>query len=200
MTTVITEANLSNVRVGVRTFVRLFGLETDPLYAKHASGETDIYDALDCIKIMMHGTERMIGKQKHFGKPFDFVADVKEDMREMMLVGDDAPSTATKRKRNLALYHLVVDPIVETFRAVDHATAIKEVDTVIEYIASTAFTEDDYGSYDDALVAQVQAHTIIRNREEQYKAEAAARKKKGRKEAHKTAAELEDIPDNTDDE
>lgn len=198
--TAVNEGNLSDVRNGIRTFVRLFGLETDPLHAKYAAGEMDVYDALDCIKIMMHGTESMLGKQKHFGKPFDFVGDIKEDMMQMLLVGDDAPSTAVKRKRNLPMYHLIVDPIVETFRTMDHATAIKEVDDVVDYIASTAFKEEDYGSYDDALVAQAQVRQIIREREEQYKVEAAARKKKSRKEARKIAAEVEEAIDIDTDE
>lgn len=184
------EADLNEVRAGIRVFVRLFGLESDPIQAKYASGEMEVFDALQCIKLLMNGTKRFVGKQKHIGLTFDFVDDVKQDMAEMLLMDEDQAVTAVKRKRHLPLYHLVVDPVVEVFRKYDHVTAIQNVDAVIDYIAQTAFVDDDYGTYDDALVAREQVRQIIREREEQTKLEIASRKRKSRKVAKKLEAEV----------
>lgn len=191
------EADMNEVRAGIRVFVRLFGLESDPIQAKYASGESEVLDALDCVKILMHSTKRFVGKQKHVGVTFDFVDDVKKDMAEMLLLDEDQAVTAVKRKRHLPLYHLVVDPVTELFRKYDHATAIQNVDTIIDYVAQTAFVEEDYGTYDDALVAREQVRHIIREREEQTKIEAASRKRKSRKAAKKLEAEVSESMDVT---
>lgn len=191
----IVEEHFDKVRAGIRVFVRLFGLEADPIQAKYAAGEMDVLDSLDCVKMLMHGTKRFIGKQKHVGVTFDFVDDVKRDMAEMLLMDEDQAVTAVKRKRHLPLYHLVVDPIVELFRKYDHDTAIQNVDTVLDYITQTAFVEEDYGTYDDAIVAREQIRQIIREREEQTKLEAASRKRINRKVAKRLEAELNESLD-----
>lgn len=186
------ESALEEVRAGIRVFVRLFGLESDPIQAKYAAGEFEVYDALDSIKILISETSRVIGKRKYVGQVFDFVEDVKQDMVELLLVGTDVTKTAVKRKRNLPLYHLVVSPVVEVLRSYDHASAIQIADQYIDYVGVTAFVEDDYGTYDDALVAREQVRDIIREREEQSKAEAARQRKKNRKAAKLLEAEVKE--------
>ncbi len=189
---ILANANLNEVNAGLRVFTRLFGLETDPLQAKYAASEADVALALESVKQLMHETERFIGKSKHVGKPFDFVEDVKLDMTELLLLSDDQVQTAVKRKRNLPLYHLVVSPVVELFRQFDHATAVKNADVIINYIKETAFDEDNYGTYEDGLIAQAQVRQIIHDREEQSKIEAAARKKQNRKAAKRLEAEVKE--------
>ena len=189
---ILANANLNEVNAGLRVFTRLFGLETDPLQAKYAASEGDVALALESVKQLMHETERFVGKSKHVGKPFDFVEDVKLDMTELLLLSDDQVQTAVKRKRNLPLYHLVVSPVVEVFRQFDHATAVQNVDVIIDYIKETAFDEDNYGTYEDGLIAQAQVRQIIRDREELSRIEAAARKKQNRKAAKRLEAEVKE--------
>lgn len=189
---ILANVNVNEVNAGVRVFTRLFGLEADPLQAKYAAGESDVKMALESVKQLMKETERFVGKSKHVGKPFDFVEDVKLDMTELLLLSEDQVQTAVKRKRNLPLYHLVVSPVVELFRQFDHATAIQNVDVIIDYINETAFTEHNYGTYEDGLVAQAQVRQIIRDREEMSKVEAATRKKQNRKAAKRLEAEVKE--------
>ena len=189
---ILANVNLNEVNAGLRVFTRLFGLETDPLQAKYAASEGDVALALESVKQLMHETERFVGKSKHVGKPFDFVEDVKLDMTELLLLSDDQVQTAVKRKRNLPLYHLVVSPVVEVFRQFDHATAVQNVDVIIDYIKETAFDEDNYGTYEDGLIAQAQVRQIIRDREELSRIEAAARKKQNRKAAKRLEAEVKE--------
>lgn len=189
---ILASVNLNEVNAGLRVFTRLFGLETDPLQAKYAASEGDVALALESVKQLMHETERFIGKSKHVGKPFDFVEDVKLDMTELLLLSDDQVQTAVKRKRNLPLYHLVVSPVVEVFRQFDHATAVQNVDVIIDYIKETAFDEDNYGTYEDGLIAQAQVRQIIRDREELSRIEAANRKKQNRKAAKRLEAEVKE--------
>lgn len=189
---ILTNANLNEINAGLRVFTRLFGLETDMLQAKYAAGENDVELALESVKQLVHETERFIGKSKHVGKRFDFVEDVKLDMTELLLLSDDPVQTAVKRKRNLPLYHLVVSPVVELFRQFDHATAVKNVDVIIDYLIETAFDKENYGEYEDGLIAQAQVRQIVRDREELSKIEAADRKKQSRKAAKRLEAEVAD--------
>lgn len=192
------EEDFREVRAGIRVFVRLFGLESDALYSKYSAREVDVFDALDSVKQLIHATGRFVGKQKHVGQQFDFVDDVKKDMAELLLIDEDKVVTAVKRKRHLPLYHLVVSPVVEMFRKHDHTSAIQFTDAVIDYIAQTAFVDEDYGTYDDALVAREQVRQIIHEREEQTKAEAASMKRKSRKSAKRLEAEVNEAIEATE--
>lgn len=193
---ILANANLTEVNAGLRVFTRLFGLDIAHQQAKYFACENDTELALDSVKQLLQETERFIGKSKHVGKPFDFVEDVKLDMNELLLMSDDPIRTAVNRKRNLPLYHLVVSPVVELFRQFDHATAVQNADVIINYIKETAFIEDNYGTSEDALIAQLQVRRIIRDREEQSKVEAASRKKQNRKAAKRLEVELAESQDN----
>lgn len=188
--TILTNVDMTEVNVGLRVFTRLFGLDTYSMQAKSTASENDTNLALESVKQLMNHTKRFIGKNKHVGKPFDFVDDVKHDMAELLLLGDDQVQTAVKRKHNLPLYHLVVSPVVELFRQLDHATAVQNADVIINYISETAFNDDNYGTYEDGLIAQSQFRQIVRDREELSKIEATARKKQNRKAAKRLEVEL----------
>lgn len=181
--TILTTVKLDELNAGLRVYTRLFGLETDQTQAKYAASENDVILALESVKQLMRETERFIGKSKHVGKTFDFVEDVKLDMTELLLLGETQVQTAVKRKRNLPMYHLIINPTVELFRQFDHTTAVQNVDVIIDYIIETAFEEDNYGVYEDGLIAQAQVRQIVRDREEQSKVDCAARKKQSRKNA-----------------
>lgn len=190
--TTITESNFTQVRNGIRLYVRLFGLDSDPLHAKYSSDEFDAVRALESVKLLIQESKRFVGKKKHVNATFDIIDDVKQDMAELLLIGDDDVATAVKRKRHLPLYHLVVCPVLDVFNDMTHAEVVENADKIIDYVIETAFNEDDYGTYDDALVAQVQTKALIRDREEQHKAELIARKKRNRKAAKLLEAELKE--------
>lgn len=178
--TTLTDADFSSIRANLRVFVRLFGLDVDPLHAKYAANEFDTQDALHSIGILLKATARFEGKRKHSGVVFDFVEDVKSDMTELLLTGLDSSSSAVLRKRHLSLFHLVVIPTLEFFRGYTHKQAVEIADEVIDYISATAFNEDDYGTYDDALIAREQTRNIIRLRDEQAKLSTSTHRKKNK--------------------
>lgn len=191
----IPTAAMDNVYSGMRVFTRLFGLETDPLHAKYAATEFDAYQALDSVTMLVQETKRFVGKQKHVGKPFDLVDDVKQDMAEILLVDDDQVKQAVKRKRYLPLYHLVVSPTVDLLQHMDHQTAITNVEAIVDFVKEHAFIDENYGTYEDGVIAQAQVRNIIREREERSKIEAIARKKRNRKAAKKLEAEVANVTD-----
>lgn len=184
---------LNTVSANARVFTRLFGLDVDPLHFKYSAGETDAFDALDCAAILLKETSHFVGKSKHVGKPFDFVDDVKADMAEMLLIDQDATAQAVKRKRNLPLFYLIVEPALESLRHYGHAAAIEKVDEAFNLIKASIFIDDNYSEYDDAVVAQAQVKNTIRGREEQIKAAASARKKRSRKIVKEIEAEINDV-------
>lgn len=191
-------SDLNTLRSNARIFTRLFGLDTDPLHFKYSSGEYDAYDALDCAKILVKETERFVGRQKHVGKPFDFVEDVKSDMAEMLLLDVDPAKTAVLRKRHLPLFYLVVEPALETLKRFNHVDVINHADALFDELKDSLFHEDDYSTYDDAVVANAQVRQVIRAHEEQAKQVAAARKRKSRKVAKEIEQEIEPELDNSE--
>jgi hypothetical protein len=183
-------SNLSTVRSNARVFTRLLGLDVDPHQFKYSSGEDDAYNALDCAAILLKETERFIGKHKHPGQPFDFVGDVKADMAEMLLIDADATKQAVKRKRHLPLFYLIVEPALESLRTHTHQEAVNQADELFDTIKATLFTDDNYGTYDDAIVANAQVRRMIRMYDEQTRLAASARKKKSRQAARELEEDL----------
>lgn len=186
----LTTADLANVRSKSRVFARLLGLDAEPLQFKYSSSETDAYHALDCANHLLKGTRRFIGRTKHVGKAFDFVEDIKADMVEMLLLDDDAAKTAVKRKRHLPLFYLIVEPALETLRRFSHSEAVEHADALFDNIKDVMFHEDDYGTYDDAVVAQAQVKQVIRAHEEQAKIAATTRKRKSKKVVQEIETEI----------
>lgn len=173
-----TSSELENFTTNFRKFIRLTSLIEDPLQTKWVSDEYDLESALKSVADMFHSTKDMIGKRKHRGIDYNFTGEVKLDMIELLLRRETELETSLQRKRYLPLYYLIVEPAIDLMDKFSHVDALANVDDVMQQLAAMVYSMDHYGSYEDALVAQLQVKQLIQQREEQQKLEKNKRKRK----------------------
>lgn len=164
---------------GIRKFVRLTALASDPNQSKWVRDELDLTEALEVTIYFFHETKAMIDKKMYKGQNFDFVEDVKRNVEEYLLSGREKEDVALSRRKNLAMYHLIVEPVIDLFKGMEHEKVLKIVDGVIENVLKELNTVDVKSHFDDALVARAQVAQMIRDRSARRKEE-LARKRKGR--------------------
>lgn len=195
MTTITTPSITENLR----KFIQLMALRSDPLQQKWIRDEQDLTQALDIVKTLFHETERMKGKKMYQGQPFDPIEDVKRGIEEYLLGAREYNEIPLQRKRNLTMYYLVVEPIIESFKGLSHQEMLEKVDGRIEEIVNQLMTMPVRSHYDDAIVAKEQIRQFVRDRDELRKEELAA-KKKGRRKSKKDNLEwLDKIEEPVDD-
>lgn len=182
--TQFTPEQLGPVRLGIRTFIRLIGMFADPIQGKWIAEEQDLIAALQSIKTAFNDTTRMIGKRKYQGREFDPINEVKKDLMVYLLTGLSETEDAGQRRRFKPMYYLVVEPTIDLFAIYsDHQTMLQHIDCVIDDMIALVQTSVEYGTYDDALIAQEQVRVIIHQREAIRKEQAAKRKpRKSKKE------------------
>lgn len=186
-----TEQQLAPVFDGIHKFIRLQGLIYDPnplVWNKWLADESDLKSALRSVADAFKGTEPMIGKRKYVGIDYDAPKSVKRDLMNFLTTTDDGNPSATMQKRNLPMYLLVVESVINLFYTFDHRGMIDNADRVICEVCKHVDETTSYGTYDDALVAQHQVREMMRACEEARKEE-LARKSKRRK-ARDPVAEL----------
>lgn len=184
LTTTYTEDQLQPIRAGIRTFIRLQGLIHDPnplVWSKWLADESDLKMELRSVADAFKKTQPMVGKRKYQGVDFDAPKEVSKDMMVFLTMGLDGNDSATLRKRNLPMYHLVIEPVIQLFYQFTHQEMIDNADTIINGVYELIDESTDYGSYDDALVAQAQVQAMVREREDARKAAAEAKRKKRRR-------------------
>ncbi len=208
LTTTFTEDQLQPVRSGIRTFIRLQGLIHDPnplVWGKWLADEDDLKMELQSVVEAFKKTQSMVGKRKYQNVDFDAPKEVSKDLMLFMTMSHDGTESATLRKRNLPMYHLVVEPVIQLFYQFSHQEMIDNAQAVIDGVIELIDTSTDYGSYDDALVAQAQVAAMIREREEARKAAAEAKRKKRRRdpllemlEAYGAGSSKDDVDEDQD--
>lgn len=176
---------------GIRKFIRLQALPM-PLDSqiKWSADPSDLIAALHTTKQCFADTHRMVDGQMYQNTPYVHTEDVKCAIEELLLVGEDDHESALLRRKNLSMYHLVIEPFVDMFATVDHATALPQVDALIDSVIHIITTTTEYGHVDDAIVAQHQVRAMVRERADRRAAQKTARKRNTkRKEV------VESIPD-----
>lgn len=192
--TIVDTLDFSNVVDGIRKFVKISGYRVTDIDAKYARDEFDLVDAISAIKYFMKHTNRMIGKNKHPRSPFNHIDDVSKDMEEFLVVGKTKESTALMRKKNLAMYHLVIDPVMSVLNQIgDHRRCIEHVDEVIDHVMHMVMNSGVETTPDDALVARHQVTKMIAEREAAKKA--AARKRPRKKVVDDTIQHADGVAD-----
>jgi Arc/MetJ family transcription regulator len=179
-----TEQELAVVREGVRKFIRLTGLihDSSPLvWNKWFTDEGDLKASLRSIADAIKATHTMVGKRKYQGVDFDAPREVTKDMHTFLLSGADDGEVALQRKRHMPMMILVIEPVVQLFYKFDHPTMIAIADELIADVIAMVDETTDYGTYDDALVAQAQVQSLVRQRDEARKAAAEAKRKRSRR-------------------
>lgn len=181
LTDYITDAELIQITGGMRTFIRLTGMIHDEFQHRWFADEADAKSSILAIARTFKASERMLGKQKYQGQPFDAARQVREDMAASMLGGADESIMVANRKRYSPLYYLIVEPIINALSKYDHKTILEIVEDICHGFVAVMENTTCYGNYDDALIAQAQVRRVIADREEAIKVLKASRKRKKRK-------------------
>lgn len=180
----------STITQGVNLFVQLTALTKTPLDLKFMRDEEDLRLALEQVEDSVTSTTRMIGKAMYRSHTtFDLVHDVKRAMEAILLEGADDRETAGLRRRNLNMYHLVIEPVIDQLGLVPHQYAIDNVKAFTRSVYDYAINADINTHEDDAIVAKTIVRGMVKERDDARKAELAARKKSKR--SKKKQAELE---------
>jgi len=169
------------IRDGVRKYIRLIGFIGSPnlLELKWLADEWDLHSALETLSRAVKASHTMVGKRKYQGVDYDIAREVKKDMQTYLMSGRTEPETALLKKINQPMYYLVISPVLDLFALpFDHQTAIDIVDDVVAEVQRMIWSQEDYGDYDDALVARMQVQKLIRETEEKRLAEINATKRK----------------------
>ena len=167
---------------GIRKFVRLQALpiKTES-QIKWSADPTDLIEALLTTKQCFADTERMVAGQMYQTSQYSHTEDVKYAMEEILLIGEDEHESALLRRKNLSMYHLVVEPVIDMFASVDHYGSLAQVNDIIDMIIKIISSSNDYGHADDAIVAQHQIRSMVKQRSEARLAQKLARKRVDRK-------------------
>lgn len=166
---------------GVRKFIRLQALPVPETQLKWTSDTADLIEALHTTKQCFAGTARMVNHQLYQTTKYSHTEDVKCELEEILLTGEDERHNALLRKKNLTMYHLVLEPVVDAFVNVDHGSALAQNGSFIDSIIEMINLFDDYGNEDDALVAKHQIRAMVKQREEARKEQKAEAKRNARK-------------------
>lgn len=186
---------LSNPTVtdGIRKFLRLQSLPVAETQLKWTADVFDLVEAVSVLAQSFKDTAPMVGHQMYQMTKYTPGEDVKRALEEFLLYGEDERTKALYRKKNLTMYHLVLEPIIDTFSTTSHEHVLTVIDTeatqVVDYVM--AFT--DYGNEDDALVARHQVKQMVKRREDARREQKLAAKRGSRKKVDKTLLEDVDI-------
>lgn len=175
---------------GVKLFVQMIGLSVDPVEEKWVRDEEDLRLALEQVADNLKDTAGMVGKQMYRNQPFSFTSDVKLAMEETLLVGEDTRETAGLRRRNLTMYHLVLEPVIDQLGELSHKEALDQAQDFINSVYKLATTTEVNGHYDDAVVAKAIVKSMVKERELARKEAIAEKKKASRKKVKKETEEL----------
>lgn len=166
---------------GVRKFLRLQSL---PLQEYQLRQNADVFDLIEALTITSDNyaqTARMLGKQMHQTSAYDPGEDVKRELETFLLMGETDRETAHLRKKNLTMYHLILEPLIDSVSQPDHAQAIQDIAVIVQQLIHEVQTFDNYGTEDDALVARHQIKAMVKQREEARRAQKEAAKKQNRR-------------------
>lgn len=183
---------IAPIAAGIHKYIRLIGLISDPnpLELKWLSDEWDLHTQLETLSRAVKATEPMIGKRKYQGIDFEVTTEVKKDMQTYLMSGRTDAESALFKKRNMPMYYLVIIPVLNLFKGMDHQKTIDIIDEVVKDVQNMIWSTESYGTHDDALVARMQVQQLIKQSEEQRLAELNARKRPKRKSKKELIIEL----------
>ena len=171
-----TSDQLNEIDTGIRKFINMIQLLSDPLYGQWIGEEQDLIAALDSVNEAFMATSRMVGKRKYQGLEFDAPGEVKKDMQVFLLTGLTQATDATECRRNTYMYYLVIEPTINLFYAFDHPAMVEHVRQVTYGVIEMVKECTEYSTRATALNTQQEVQAMIRTRNEQRKAVSAKRK------------------------
>lgn len=147
----------------ITQFLKLTPLREDPRHAKWIRDEFDLLEAISITRDCYHDTQRMIGKPMYVGdKDFDFTEDVKRAVEENLLNCRDPKEQMVHRKRNITMYHLVIEPIIDQLSKLQLPDVLATVDGYFDAVGTAVLTNPVDAHFDDAIVAREMINAKVR--------------------------------------
>lgn len=164
--TFLPEQDINSIQDGLRLFIRLLSLaEKEELEAKWQPDEYDLISALYTTRDFIVSTSGFVGCQKYRNTKYDWAKDVRELIVEILLDGPDEKTKLRNRRRFLNMYHLVIGNIVDVLSTLDHLCVINHINDITEDLVNMVYTNDYYGTYDDAVIVRESIRERIRQKE-----------------------------------
>jgi hypothetical protein len=177
----------------ITRFLKLTPLRDDPRHERWVRDEFDLIEALEITNQCYNDTTRMIGKPMYVGDSgFDFTEDVKRAVEENLLGCRDQKNVLLQRKRNITMYHLVIEPIIQQLSTLPHTDVLATVDTYFRQVVEMVRTDPVDPHMDDAIVAHEMVKAAVREREAIRKQQKTSRRTK------KKRVVVEDVDIDTD--
>ena len=146
------------LRTGINKMLRMSSLQGKTDKEREASARKvldafDIIEALEIVRDAFKDTEDMVKAKARKGKDFDFIKDVKKTVQEFFMKTShmDEKDKALARRRYGALYHLVLEPLIDTFKGYSHEDALNSVDHTIKSAINYVKSSDVLADAEDAL-------------------------------------------------
>jgi len=177
----MTPPSPQDVLDGIRVFMRSQAAEIPTAHLEWVANTDDLLDAMSVIAQMFQSTASFDRVQMHQVSQYDYIEDIKNEMEEFLLVGDDVKETVQKRRKNLTMYHVVIEPIIDSFGTMGHATAVDRVERIIDHYINWIKSFEDFGDGTDGAVAQYQIKDMVTQREAARKAYKIKQKQLSRK-------------------
>lgn len=136
----------------------------------------DIASTVDLIDTSISDTIRMCGHPKHADKQFDVVRETILEMREILLNGESQQEIARRRRLNTSTFHLLVVPVVQTFKKFTHKETLAHSPATTGWVKRYIESFVDFGSRDDGLVALQMVRTLSSSQEYSFRKAFAASK------------------------
>lgn len=158
----MTEAEAVQLEHGVNLFVRMIGLDQQRLST--TADEQDLIASLQSIKDSAELSRRMLGKQKYQGVNFQPCRAIKDDMETYLLNGETPQDTMTLRRRNLAMFTLVVEPTIGVLSKYSHDEVLSNTDSVIQQITQMVYNCSAGSTYEDGIAARDEYRAMVAER------------------------------------
>jgi hypothetical protein len=161
----------------ITNFIKLTPLRDLPNHTKWIRDEFDLMEAVEVVRDYLKDTARMVGKPMYAGETtFDFCEDIRRAFEEVYLSCREQKDVIFQRKRNLVMYHLAIDPIIDDLGQYSHTDVLEAADQYFADVLSFIQTTDTDVYIDDALVMHEIVKTQTRAREEERKQNIRRRK------------------------
>jgi hypothetical protein len=175
-----TEQELAPIRSGISTYIRLLGMfySPDPLQLRWITDEGDLKAALRSVADAFKSTSEMVGKQKYQDTPYNAPKEVLKLMATYLLSGLDDRDQALQRRRNLPMYHLVIEPVTQLFYKFDHRMMIDIADAMVTELCEMVDQCTDYGTLEQALEAHQRVRGLIAAKDQAILNERSSKRKR----------------------
>ena len=160
----------NSVERGIDHLLRLdFPISNDELDVKRHTGRTvdalEMFDALEAMRDFFEETRGCIGKPMYKKeKEFDFIHDIKEDIKGYFLTGDDSKDSALRRRKYHSMVFLMLNPIVNLFHRDTHKEALERYNSVIDECIEYIKNNESNASAVDAFVVRRLIQKAIQRR------------------------------------